>query len=106
MAGASLISIDRGEARKIQGLKPNEVVIGWTGEGQLYVVSAPDTASHTIRVDKLNPNTGQRVLWRELGMPPFGGVFPDPPLITPDGASFAFDYCLRLSDLYTVTGVR
>lgn len=106
MAGASLISLDRGDARKIPGLKPNEVVIGWTSDGQLYVVSAPDNARNTIRVEKLNPSTGQRVLWRELGMPPFGGVFPDPPLITPDGASFAFDYRLRLSDLYTVSGVR
>ena len=29
-----------------------------------------------------------------------------PLLITLDGASFAFDYRLRLSGLYTVTGVR
>jgi len=35
-----------------------------------------------------------------------GGVFADPPLVTRDGASFAFDYRLRLSDLYTVTGIQ
>ena len=39
-------------------------------------------------------------------MPPFGGIRPDRPLITPDGTSFAFDYRLRFSDLYTVNGVR
>jgi hypothetical protein len=45
-------------------------------------------------------------VWRDLAMPPIGGVLPDPPIITPDGASYAFDYRLRLSDLYTVSGIR
>ena len=43
--------------------------------------------------------------WKRPGKH-IGGVFADPPLVTRDGASFAFDYRLRLSDLYTVTGIQ
>jgi hypothetical protein len=39
-------------------------------------------------------------------MPPIGGIAPDPPIITPDGSAVAFDYRMRLADLYTVKGVR
>jgi hypothetical protein len=39
-------------------------------------------------------------------MPPIGGVVPEAPIITPDGTVYGFDYRLRLSDLYTVSGVR
>ena len=42
----------------------------------------------------------------DLAMPPFGEIRPDRALITRDGASFAFDYRLRFSDLCTVSGVR
>jgi hypothetical protein len=48
----------------------------------------------------LNPHTG-----RAPGGA-IGGVRPDAPIITPDGNSFAFDYRMNLSDLYTVRGVR
>jgi hypothetical protein len=43
---------------------------------------------------------------RTLATAPIGGVVPDPPIITPDGNTYGFDYRVRLSDLYTVTGVR
>jgi hypothetical protein len=32
--------------------------------------------------------------------------FPRPPIITPDGASYLYNYRLSLHDLYTVNGVR
>jgi hypothetical protein len=103
---ASLVSVENGEPKKIQGLKADETVLGWTRDGQLYISSPANGERNAIRVDRLNPHTGQRIVWRELRMPPIGGVFPDPPIITPDGSSYGFDYRLRLSDLYTVTGVR
>ena len=119
---ATLVALQGGSEQKIQGLKPGETVLGWTGDGQLYVGSAPNVqhlsinetaeilglpgARSAVHVDKLNPHTGARTVWRDLAMPPIGGVLPDPPIITRDGVSYAFDYRLRLSDLYTVSGVR
>lgn len=87
-------------------MQPKEQILGWTSDGQLYVASAANDSRTSLHVDKLNLHTGARTAWQNLAMPPIGGVFPDPPLITPDGATYGFDYRLRLSDLYTVNGVR
>ena len=81
------------------------MALGWTTDGQLYVASA-DTTGAGVKVEKLNPHTGARTPWRVLATAPIGGVIPDPPVITPDGNTYGFDYRVRLSDLYTVTGVR
>lgn len=102
----TLRSIESESTEEVRGLKPKEVVLGWTSDNQVYVASLVNgnlTASH---IDKLNPHTGARTAWRDLAMPPIGGVLPDPPIITPDGATYGYDYRLRLSDLYTVSGVR
>ncbi len=101
----AILSMDDGKIAEIKGLKPNETSLGWTSEGQLYVALA-DANGAGVKVDKLNPHTGARTTWRTLSTAPIGGVVPDPPIITPDGNTYGFDYRVRLSDLYTVTGVR
>jgi eukaryotic-like serine/threonine-protein kinase len=103
---AVVVSMDTGNAEPVRGIAPTELALGWSSDNQLYVQSAPDNNRAAVHIDKLNPHTGARTPWRDLSMPPFGGVFPDPPIITPDGATFGFDYRLRLSDIYTVSGVR
>jgi eukaryotic-like serine/threonine-protein kinase len=102
---AALQHIEGGNTEAIVGLKPNDFVLGWTSDNQLYVESVVNDNT-PLHIDKLNPHTGARTAWRDLPMPPIGGVVPDPPIITPDGATYGYDYRLRLSDLYTVTGVR
>ncbi len=101
-----LVSIENGSMEKIAGLNPDDEVLGWTSDGQLYVGSAPNASRTSLRIDKLNPHSGARSSWQELAMPPIGGVLPDLPIITPDGRTYGFDYRMRLSDLYTVSGVR
>jgi eukaryotic-like serine/threonine-protein kinase len=101
----AILSMDDGKTQEIKGLNPNEATLGWTSEGQLYVALA-DANGAGVKVDKLNPHTGARTPWRTLATAPIGGVVPDPPIITPDGNTYGFDYRVRLSDLYTVTGVR
>jgi eukaryotic-like serine/threonine-protein kinase len=103
---AVLIDMADGTEHDIPGLKPEEFVLGWTAEGLLYAAHAPAGTRTAVTVEKLNPLTGARTPWRDLGMPPIGGVQPDPPIITPDGATVGFDYRLRLSDLYTINGVH
>jgi hypothetical protein len=101
----AVLSFEGGNPVEIAGLKPAEAAFGWTSDGQLYVASA-DTTGAGVKVEKLNPHTGARTPWRVLATAPIGGVIPDPPIITPDGNTYGFDYRVRLSDLYTVTGVR
>ena len=103
---AGLLSIADGHVQLIRGLKPDEPILGWSKENQLYVQSTERSTPTSLHIEKLNPFTGSRTPWRDLAMPAIGGVYPDPPIITPDGATYGFDYRMRLTDLYTVTGVR
>jgi len=102
----ALLSMNDGKIREINGFQPNDRMRGWTSDNQLYISAAAMSSRNGIHVDKLNPFTGARTPWRDLAIAPVGGVIPDPPIFTPDGTTFGFDYRLRLADLYTVTGVR
>ncbi len=100
-----LISMAGGDPKAIVGLRPQEVILGWTNDEQVYVGTA-NTSRAAFHIDKLNPFTGARTASRDLYGIPYSGIAPDAPMITPDGATFAFDYRLRLSDLYVVSGVH
>jgi Tol biopolymer transport system component len=100
-----LLSIEDGKTVEIAGLRPPDLALGWTSDGQLYVATRDDRRT-ALHVEKLNPHTGARTPWRDLATAPIGGILPDPPYITPDGTTYGFDYRVRLSDLYTVTGVH
>ncbi len=101
-----LVSLDKGDIEPVRGVKPDDRGLGWSSDGQVYIASAANGNRASVHIDKLNPHTGVRTPWRDLPMPPLGGITPDPPIITQDGNTYGYDYRLRLSDLYTVTGVR
>jgi hypothetical protein len=101
-----LVPIAGGSPVKIAGLQATDSVLNWSSDGQLYVQTDPDDRRDTLHVQKLNPHSGVRTAWRELGKPTVGGVYPQRPSVTPDGASYFYGYVLRLYDLYTVNGVR
>jgi hypothetical protein len=44
--------------------------------------------------------------WRDLAAPAVEGIFPEAPVITPDGSTYGFGYRLRPWDLYNVSVVR
>jgi eukaryotic-like serine/threonine-protein kinase len=102
---ASLISIPDDQSKAIAGLQAQEIILGWTSNDELFVGTANQRRAF-FHIDRLNPFTGARTVWGDLYAIPISGVFPDVPIFTPDGASYAFDYRLRLSDLYVVSGVR
>jgi eukaryotic-like serine/threonine-protein kinase len=102
----SLVSMAGGSPQSIAGLKADEFVLGWTTDGLLYVEAAGDDKGMTLHIEKLNPFTGARHLWRELPKPAIGGVLPEPPIISPDGTTYLITYRMRLNDLYTVDGVH
>ncbi len=105
LQGPVLVPVAGGEMKPIAGLTPKDFVLGWTDAGELYVgVVNPSQVS--FHIDRLNPLTGARHPFRDLFGIPFSGINPDPPIFTADGAAFGFDYRLRLSDLYVVSGVH
>jgi hypothetical protein len=59
-----------------------------------------------MRIDRLNPWTGERTLWRQTSAPAFTGTRISPPFITPGGNAYTYGYTMSSSDLYVVSGVR
>jgi dipeptidyl aminopeptidase/acylaminoacyl peptidase len=102
---ASLVALTGGEVKEIPGLRPDDVILGWTDDNQLFA-GTPDRQRLAFHLIKLNPFTGARTPVRDLYGPAISGVFPDPPIFTPDGATYGFDYRLRLADLYVVSGIH
>jgi hypothetical protein len=102
---AVLIRIDGGAARPIAGVSPGEVPTRWSADGRfLYVYSRGELPARMYRVDM---TTGRRELWKEIGPSDTAGVTGVAHVIlTPDGASYVYNYARTLSDLYLVDGVR
>ncbi len=101
-----LLSMETRKSQELPFIKRNQRILGWTSDGQLYVATLPNGARSTVHIDKVNPHTGAATPWRDLARPPIEGIFPEAPVITPDGSTYGFGYRLRLWDLYTVNGVR
>ena len=100
-----LYPIAGGEPRVIPGLNPGEQPITWSSEGRSLYVYQPGELP--ARVDRLDVQTGQRSLWKQL-MPsdPAGVETIGPILMTPDAKTCVFGYHRLLADLYLVEGLK
>jgi serine/threonine protein kinase len=105
LAQPAMVAIGGGDSKEVAGLRPDDLILGWTADNQLFV-GTPNFKQQMLRIVKLNPFTGARTEFRDLYGPAISGVLPDPPVFSPDGATYGFDYRLRLSDLYVVSGVH
>ena len=94
-----------GQPRVIPGLNPGEQPITWSSDGHSLYVYQPGELP--ARVDRLDVQTGQRSLWKQL-MPsdPAGVETIGPILMTPDAKTCVFGYHRMLADLYLVEGLK
>src|SRR2546426_5319266 len=94
-----------GEPRVIPGLNPGEQPITWSSDGRSLYVYQPGELP--ARVDRLDVQTGQRSLWKQL-MPsdPAGVETIGPILMTSDATTCVFGYHRMLADLYLVEGLK
>jgi len=101
----SLYPIPAGEPRPIRGLAGGEVPVGWSSDSKgLYVYRPSEIPA---KVYRLNIETGQRTLWKQLMPPdPAGVEYVGPILPTPDGKAYVYGYRRMLSDLYVVDGLK
>ena len=97
--------VNGGEPRLIKGLNPGELPITVSTDGRFLYVYQPGELP--ARVNKLDLQTGQRTLWKQL-MPsdPAGVETIGPILMTPDASTCVFGYHRMLSDLYLVEGLK
>jgi eukaryotic-like serine/threonine-protein kinase len=102
---AYLFPVAGGEPRAIPGLKPGEQPITFSSDGRSLYLYQPGELP--ARVDRLNLQTGQRTLWKQL-MPsdPAGVENIGPILLTPDAKNCVYGYHRMLADLYLVEGLK
>src|SRR5450830_684626 len=104
-AGRPLLqSLTGDEPRPIHGVSPDEGCAGWTDDGRLYVFAG---SGSRMRVSRVDPATGRREAWKEIGPSDATGVWPPDTLyVTPDGSAYLYSFARRLSDLYLVEGLK
>jgi Tol biopolymer transport system component/predicted Ser/Thr protein kinase len=94
-----------GEPSAIPGLTAEDTPTAWSADGRfLYVYRRRELPAKVYRLDVA---TGRKEFWRELMPFDAAGVRSiSPPLVTPDGKSYAYAYIRTLSDLYLVEGLK
>jgi serine/threonine protein kinase/Tol biopolymer transport system component len=94
-----------GEPRVIPGFNPGEEPITWSSDGHSLYIYQPGELP--ARVFRLDVQTGQRTLWKQL-MPsdPAGVENIGPILMTPDAKTCVFGYHRMLADLYLAEGLK
>jgi eukaryotic-like serine/threonine-protein kinase len=96
---------DGGTARKVHGIAPNEVPIGWRQDSRsVYVQTRRDDAA-SLPVSIVDTATGARSPWKV--------IHPSQPVleardlwITPDGRAYAYNFLVAQSDLYVAHGLN
>jgi eukaryotic-like serine/threonine-protein kinase len=100
-----LFPVAGGEPRPIAGLNPGEQPITFSSDSKSLYVYQPGELP--AAVNRLDLQTGQRTLWKQL-MPsdPAGVETIGPILMTPDTKTCVFGYHRMLADLYLVEGLK
>ena len=100
-----LYPVGGGEPRVIPGLNPGEQPITWTADGRSLYIYQPGELPASV--NRLDIQTGQRTLWKQL-LPsdPAGVETIGPILMTPDAQTCIFGYHRMLADLYLVEGLK
>ena len=100
-----LYPLDGGEPRPIRGFVPGDALLQWTADGRYILVS--EAYSVPARVMKIDVQTGERTLWRELvPQNPVGIAGTIVPAITPELSAWAYTLLRNVNDLYVVDGLR
>ncbi len=100
-----LYPVAGGDPQLIAGLNQGEQPITWAADGRsLYVYQPGELPARVFRVDL---QSGQRTLWREL-MPsdPAGVENIGPIYMTPDAKTCVYGFHRNLADLYLVEGMK
>jgi hypothetical protein len=109
-ASSSGVEKARGEARDGRGieLEPGVSLLTLSGDDTALLVSPRrDTRTAAIRVERIELATGRRTLLHEFKPADMAGVWKyGPPLVTPDGRGYAYNYAQWLHSLYLADRFR
>jgi hypothetical protein len=94
-----------GEGHAVQGVGAHDRVIGWREDNRSIYISTHHDVNQTIPISVLDIVSGQKTPWKELrASRPVDEAYL--PRITPDGRAYAYNFRVKLSDLYIASGLR
>jgi len=100
-----LYPVEGGEPRPVPGIEPGEAIFGWNADGRTLMIGR--RAALPLRIDRLDLQSGKRVLWKEIMPPdPAGTLDASFVLFSDDGESYVYSYRKVLSTLYLAEGLR
>jgi Tol biopolymer transport system component len=98
--------VEGGDAAPIAGLKADDIVVAWTGDGQQLYLCRPDEL-RPRRVYLFDVASQKRTLWKSLGPQDWTGANnPSLPVVSSDGKHYAYLVNRSLADLYVVSGLK
>jgi Tol biopolymer transport system component len=103
---AAIFPLDGGAPRPIAGLGPRDVVIRWTADGSALLVAT--TGPLPMRVERLEPGSGRRTLWKEFTVDDPAGIYGGAHYlrVTPDGSTWVWSPVRLLHDLFIAEGLK
>jgi serine/threonine protein kinase len=97
--------VSGGEGRAVEGLSPHDIVIGWREDNRSLFLATHHDVNTTIPLSTLDIASGKKTEWKE--------IHPTRPVdrlltlkITPDGSAYAYNFLVKMSELYVADGVR
>jgi Tol biopolymer transport system component len=96
-----------GAPSPVPQLNTDDNAIGWAADGHTLFVREAAQQLWTMRVVRVDLNTGKRELFKEIEPADRSGMLSLNPIhITPDGQTYVYGFTRRLSDLHVVEGLR
>jgi len=100
-----LAPIEGGERRPVEGALPNEFPVTFDPDGRSLLMGRSTESG--LRIDRLDPDTGERALWKTLAPgEPAGVIDVGPVFISADARAYVYSYRRVLGTLYLAQGLR
>jgi len=105
--GWMVYAVDGAPAQQVKGIAQDEMPTGWGADSRSLYVRPRRAGEVSTQVWIVDIASGRRSLWKEIR--------PSQPIdfrydlhlhITPDGRAYAYNFSLRLSDLFLAQGLR
>ena len=108
LAGGRLFryALETGRQTAVSAAAPTDSVIRWSADGRYIFLQHAGAGNRTVQVLRIDAQTGDRELWRELKPPETGADIFGLVKLTPDGRSYTFAYQRDLSTLFLAKGIQ
>jgi hypothetical protein len=97
--------IHGGDPRPLPGLERADRVVCWLADGQSVITYRMNELP--ARLYRVNPEGGERTVWRDIAPPDPTGIFRVGRVRTnADGSAHGYVYYMHLVDLHVLSGLR